>query len=239
MRFNGDTNGDDIVTLTNDLVSTNNTVFSLAEKARSASRISRRIWSYIFEAYGGWQFDDIANTTDFPRARASTVAGQQSYTLPSQALTIRSLEMQDASGDFYNLVPVTEEEIKEVGSNEVDFQQQGGRPAYYQPIGDSFKLYPTPTTTGSQNIRISFDRGIIGFLPTDTTKTPAWDTTFHEMLAVGMALDWATKHPSDRTTTLTNDFNQYVKDIKRLYQARYKEKYPPKLRVRDNMKNYQ
>lgn len=237
MIFNGDINGLDIVTLTNDLASTNNTVYPLTEKARSATRLSRKIWSMIFEAYGGWQYDDVNNTTSFPRARANMVAGQKDYTLPEEAMTIRGIEVERETGTFENLIPMTEEEIREI-SNEVEFMKNAGEPQYYQPIGNSFKLYPTPDTSRTNGIRISFDSDIVSFLPTDTTKTPGWATQFHEMLAVGMALDFIQKNPNSRYQTMKIEFDENARDLKRYYQARYKEKYPPRLKVKDATQNY-
>lgn len=237
MIFNGDTNGNDIVTLTNDLLGVNNVTFPLAEKARSASRMSRRIWSMLFEAYGGWQYDDVNNTTDFPRARASVVAGQKDYSLPTDLATIRGVEFLNGE-TWQNLTPITEEEIKEMGSNEVEFFKNNGTPQYYQPIGNSIKLYPASNIAIPQGMRISFERDIVTFLPTDTTKTPGWNTMFHEMLAVGMALDFLVKNPSKQTQTMREEFDRYSKDLKRYYQARFKEKYPVRIRVADSTRQY-
>jgi hypothetical protein len=237
MIFNGDTNGNDIVTLTNDLLGVNNITFPLAEKARSASRVSRRIWAMIFESYGGWQYDDINNTTDFPRARGNLVVGQKDYSLPLDLSVIRNVEI--LSGEVWqNLNPITEEEILEMGTNEAEFHKVNGTPIYYQPIGSSIKLYPAPDQSVTQGIRISYDRDIVTFLATDTTKTPGWNVMFHEMLAVGMALDFLVKNPSPQTQVMRDEYERYSKDLKRYYLARFKEKYPLKLKVIDSTRLY-
>ena len=239
MRFNGDINGDGVVTVINDIAGTNNTVFPLTQKARTASRVSREIWSLIFEAYGGWQFDDVNNTTDFPRARASTVANQKDYDLPDEALTIRSIEILDDTGTWYFLDPISEAELIKARQSENEFMSDGTKIAYYEPVGTSFKLYPTPTVSGSQNMRISFDRDIVSFLPTDTTRTPGWDSNLHPMLPFGVALDWLTIHPSQKYATVQARYNEYKKSLKRHYQSKFAEKYPPKVKVADNFSSYQ
>jgi len=232
MQYNSGVDEQDIVSLTNDLANTDNTVYSLVQKTRAANKTLRKIWSWIFEAYGGWIYDD-SNNTDFPIATTQIVSSQQDYSIPSEALTVNDLEVKDSSGNWYDLKPITSEEIDKLQA-EKEFFKTNGLPIYYLMISGSFKLFPTPNYTQAASLRISFDRGATTFTSGDTTKTPGFVSQFHDAVAVGMALEWAReKGLNDLLQGLYADWRRYELDIKKFYTVRYYEKYPKRIKVLD------
>ena len=232
MQYNSGADEQDIVSLTNDLANTDNTVYPLTQKTRAANKTLRKIWSWIFEAYGGWLYDD-SNNTDFPIATTQIVSGQQDYSIPSEALTVNDLEVKDSSGNWYDLKPITSEEIDKLQA-EKEFFKTNGLPIYYLMISGSFKLFPTPNYTQAASLRISFDRGATTFTSGDTTKTPGFVSQFHDAVAVGMALEWAReKGLNDLLQGLYADWRRYELDIKKFYTVRYYEKYPKRIKVLD------
>jgi len=232
IQYNSHSDSQDIVSLTNDLANTDNTVYSLVQKTRAANKTLRKIWSWIFEAYGGWIYDD-SNNTDFPIATTQIVSSQQDYSIPSEALTVNDLEVKDSSGNWYDLKPITSEEIDKLQA-EKEFFKTNGLPIYYLMISGSFKLFPTPNYTQAASLRISFDRGATTFTSGDTTKTPGFVSQFHDAVAVGMALEWAReKGLNDLLQGLYADWRRYELDIKKFYTVRYYEKYPKRIKVLD------
>ena len=232
MQYNSGVDEQDIVSLTNDLANTDNTVYSLVQKTRAANKTLRKIWSWIFEAYGGWIYDD-SNNTDFPIATTQIVSSQQDYSIPSEALTVNDLEVKDSSGNWYDLKPITSEEIDKLQA-EKEFFKTNGLPIYYLMISGSFKLFPTPNYTQAASLRISFNRGVTTFTSGDTTKTPGFVSQFHDAVAVGMALEWAKeKGLNDLLQGLYADWRRYELDIKKFYTVRYYEKYPKRIKVLD------
>ena len=232
MQYNSGADEQDIVSLTNDLANTDNVVYPLVQKTRAANKTLRKIWSWIFEAYGGWIYDD-SNNTDFPIATTQIVSSQQDYSIPSEALIVNDLEVKDASGNWCDLIPITSEEIDKLQA-EKEFFKTNGLPIYYLLIGGSFKLFPTPNYTQAASLRISFDRGATTFTSGDTTKTPGFVSQFHDAVAVGMALEWAReKGLNDLLQGLYADWRRYELDIKKFYTVRYYEKYPKRIKVLD------
>jgi len=235
MQYNSHADSQDIVSLANDLASTDNTVYPLAQKTRAANKSMRSIWNWIFEAYGGWVYDD-SNNTDFPVATTTITANQQDYSIPSEALEVTDLEVKDSSGNWHDLAAITKEEIDKLQA-ENEFYKTAGLPLYYMLIAGSFKLFPKSDYTQTASLRCSFTRGVTSFASTDTTKTPGFVSQFHEAVATGMALEWAKdKGITQLQQSLFGDWINYEKAIKKFYSERYYEKYPKRIQVIDEVR---
>lgn len=236
MQFNTDSDSQDIVSLLNDYTGnygdTNHNVFPLKQKTRYANQALKNIWSWIFTSYGGWQFDDANNATDFPSATASLVEDQRDYTLPSDAITIKSVSIKNEAGDWFELAPVTEEAITRKMS-EKEFYETSSTPMYFVPYANSVKIFPAPNYSQASSIRVSYDRGSVLFASTDTTQAPGFDTEFHEAVAVGGALFYCIAKDLPRKNDLMVLWQDYERRIKDTYSRRYQKLFPPQLSVND------
>lgn len=238
MQYNSDSVGNDLVTLCNDLCNTTTLLYPLTEKTRSANRWLSVIWSWILESYNGWEGDD-SNNTDFPIATTTLTSGQADYDIPVDSQTVRDISIYYNGGTLYQKVfPITEEEFISKGISEASIFSTTGTPIYYRPLGSSIKLYPTPSYTMAQGLRVTYDRGLNNFVPTDTTKTPGFASQFHAALATGMALDFALRYGLSSTVDLQNVMNDYQMRIKNFYAKRYQEKYPNIIKLRDDTWDY-
>ena len=239
MIYSGDSDGQDLCTLTDDMVNTTVITYPLQAKTRAANKTLRKVWSWIFSAYGGWQFDDSNNTTTLPIATTTLTVGQLDYDIPSGALTVRGVEILPSGSTVYQRVEeVTEEEIIQAGRTDASLFTSTGVPVYYRPIGNSIKLYPAPNYTIANGLRLTFDSGVISFASTDTTKQPGFVSQFHEVVSVGMALEYARRNNLDSFNFLETDMNRFELDIKDYYSSRYKERFPSKIKTRDLTNNY-
>ena len=240
MIYNGDSNGQDLCTLCDDMVNTTVTLYPLAEKTRAANKTNRMIWTIIFDAYGGWQYDDSNNTTDFPIALTSLNVGQADYDLPSTALTVRDVEILPSSTAtvYQKLIEITQENITELGLSEASIFTSTGVPRYYRPIAGSIKLYPAPNYTVANSLRVTFDRGSTAFLPSSTTQQPGFAPEFHEVIAVGMALEYARRNALSAIQVIQADMEDFKRRIKMYYNARFQEKFPGRINVFDATSEY-
>lgn len=213
------------------------------------NEIQRRVWHTIFMSYGGWQFDD-SNQTDLPAAVATLTSGQTSYAIPSGALTVRGVEIKDASNNWTALQPLTEEEIRDgiytggvsgrissysngaMGS----FLSTSGTPLYYQMVGDSIRIFPAANYTQASSFKVFFDRGTVAFAYTDTTKVPGFASEYHGILPIGASIEYLmVKQPTNPTLgSLNARYQEFQKNIGDYYALRYMQMFPPKLRVRDS-----
>lgn len=239
MVFNSEANNQDLVSLLNDLTGMDNNVYTLNAKTRDMNTANRTIWSWIHEAYGGWMYDDSNNTTDFPTATAALVSSQRDYGLPSDALTVRGVEVKlNGSTVWQKLKPVTEEQIRDIMS-EKQWMSTASQPMYYTAYSNSVRIYPAANYAQSASLRISYDRGTTSFTPSDTTKTPGFASEFHDAVAYGAGAMFAKYKGLPQKNDLDLEWQRWEKKIKSYYSQRWAEMFPARLTVTDSVREYQ
>ena len=248
LPYNGDANGLDLCTLADNMVSSNVYNFPLSMKTVYANEAMRLIWGDIFSAYGGWIFDD-SNNTDLPIATTDLVANQNYYNLPITNLShVVVVEFQNAGGTWIPLSPITIEKIHDNGYADSEFLKTAAVPMFYRLLATGIKLYPPSNFSQSQSLRIHFSRDIVAFVPSDTTKQPGFDPLFHEGVAIRMALRYAQAKGLSVAggvmrggwkTGLLADWFDFEDRLKIHYAERFKQMFPPRIHVRDAVREYQ
>ena len=234
MQFNNNSDNQDILSLVGDATGINTTVH-IQEVTRACNRANKMIWSWIFQSYGGWQYDD-ANQTNSPFATTALVSGQAKYKLPTEALTINSAELKNENGDWEKLYPRPIRAISDKTSEE-EYEDEDGQPRYYALVGEEIKLYPAPDYSQANSIRINFDRGSVSFVSTDTEKDPGFVSEFHEAVADGASCYIAINKKLANVQGLREQWFQWEPKIKQFYSERFGEKYPPAFRKGDFTRN--
>lgn len=237
MQYNSQSEEQDIVTMSEKLVSANSVSFPIKEKTLYANQACRLIWSWIHEAYGGWMYDDN-NNTDFPEATTTLNADQADYALPTEASFINGVSIKDEGGIWHKLQPITLEQIQDIES-ESEFMKTSSIPLYYRMLAKSIKLYPAPNYTQAASLKIHETREISGFSITDTTKKPGFDSQYHEAVPTYMALQYAKINGLSNKNDLMNDWLVYEKIIKSDYRRRFAELFPARITVRDITRDYE
>lgn len=245
--YNSDANNQDICSFADQLVKTNSSSFPIADKTRQANYALRTIWGDIFDAYGGWIYDD-SNLTDLPEATTDLVANQQFYALPVNISQIVGLEFQNVGGTWIPLTPVTLEKIHQNGYAESEFLKTPAVPMFYRPTATGVKLYPPANFSQLQSLRVQISRDISSFSVTDTTKQPGFDPLFHEGVPLFMALQYAKINSlpvaggvmrGGYKTGLLADWFDFETRLKRHYSTRFWQMFPPRIRVEDATRVYQ
>lgn len=232
MQYNSQSDSQDLVSLLNDLTGMDNNVYPLVSKTRDMNTSNRTIWTWIHEAYGGWLYDDSNNTTDFPTATAALVSGQRDYTLPSDLLSVKGLEVKTQGGVWQELVPLTEEQIRDHMS-EKEFMITASQPMYYTPYANSVRIYPAANYAQSASIRVSYDRGSTSFVSTDTTKSPGFASQFHDAVAFGAAVTYGMYKNLPQLKGLELKWQDFENRIKKYYGMRWAEMFPARITVED------
>lgn len=193
----------------------------LKEFTRYANRANRKIWHWIFMSQGLWQYDD-SNETDLPQAVANLVSGTAKYALPTDALTVRRIEIKNESGDWDEVLPITEKDI--VGGIE-DYYESDNTPVEYRLIGNTIELFPAPNYASTGGLKVYFDRDSSDFAYTDTIKTPGFASPYHDLVAIGASLEWLkAKRPDTNTLAqLKEDWLRGEIEIKDFYSNRNKD----------------
>lgn len=246
MQYNSQSQSQDIVTMADRLVKTDVNSFPLIDKTLYANEAMRHIWSWIYQSYGGWIYDD-KNYTDFPEATSNIVSAQRDYALPTNSAGIYGVECL-INGVWTKLEPITLEQIQQTGS-EGDFLSTSGNPRFYRLVSSSIKLYPTPNFSTSSALKVIYNRDVSAFATDDTTKTPGFDTLYHEAVPTYMAYKYAEINTLSNVVSLAKNWDGnesvtgreggYKARIKRDYGQRFKEMFPARITVRDATQEYQ
>lgn len=246
MQYNSNTNNQDLCSLADLMAKSNSTSFPIKEKTIYANMGMREIWSWIFESYGGWHYDD-SNYTDLPEATTELIANQKQYSLPIESAHLLGVAFKDASGVWTQLKPITLEKIQEYGAED-EFENIAGNPQYYRPISNGFKVYPAANFSQDDSIKINVSRDISVFEITDTTKTPGFVATFHEAIATFMALKHCKINSKPQYPGLQLDWDGdeartgreggFKLRIKTFYGNQFRQMFPPAFNRPDIIEDY-
>jgi len=164
--------------------------YSPTNKRRNMNIAYRDVCSIIWESDGGWRYDD-SNATDLPKANTTLVHNQQDYSLPSTAQQVDRVEILDSEGNYIKLKPL---DMNEVTTGLPEFLGgNSGTPLYYELVGRSVLLYPTPASgyvTLASGLQIYVDRDITDLALTATTTEPGFASSFHRILSYAAAIDF-------------------------------------------------
>ena len=188
------------------------------------NRVGHRVWHTIFMSTGNWAYDD-GNETDLPQAVTDLTSGTAKYALPPTALTVQRIELKNSAGLWYELSPITTQEIPiAVG----EFYKTSGQPTFYRLIGNTIELFAAPSYNSTGGLKVYFDRDSVNFVYTDTTKTPGFASPYHEIIPIMASVEWLkVKQPTSPTLPgLIQDQLRIEKSIKDFYGKRFKNKVP-------------
>lgn len=222
------------------LSKSNSVSFPIEEKTIYANQAIKIILSWIHEAYGGWLYDDN-NNTDFAEATTTLTSGQVDYSLPDGNLKVQgvSIKTQGSTGTFYPLIPITLEQINDTGTSEAYFYSTAAQPKYYRLLAKSIKIYPAANYSVSNGIKLYESREATLFTTTDTTKTPGFDANYHEGVPTFMAMQYAKINQLPNKNDLINDWLLFEQRLKKDYSQRFAEMFPPRITVRDYLRENQ
>lgn len=188
------------------------------------------IWSWIFQSYGGWTYDD-SNQTDLPESTTNLVAGQSKYALASNMLTINRVEVTDSAGNVVRATPLPQEHVEHIGlSTFSSVLGSSASPQFYRVTDGIIELFPTPSQSVTDGLAVYFERDSVQFASTDTTKTPGFASPFHRLVPVGTSIRWyKIKQPNSATLKeLKEEWAKGEEELRAYYTQRWRD-YRPKL----------
>lgn len=248
MVFNGDANGQDIYSIARKFAGKATTIsFPIKDAVMYANMGLREIWGIIFAAYAGWHYDDN-NNTDLPEATGQLNANETFVALPVDSHHLLSVAYKDTGGNWNPVKPITIEQINDMGYAENEFMNTPGNPVYYRPVANGFKPYPAANFTQAASWGIWISRDVSAFTVTDTSKQPGFDSTLHEGLSIYMALQHSKinqlpqaggRMKNGSYTGLMLDWSGFSDRITNFYANRFRQLFPPHIRHRDVVREYQ
>lgn len=182
------------------LTKTNATSFPSADMIVLANNAMDRVASLIMQSDGRWQFDDTNQpssdqgdgTGGLPIATTALVSAQQNYTFAVNFLNVERVELKDEDGNWRKLQPIDQADVYD--QSITDFMTGGGTPAYYDKLGNSVLLYPTPDYSQSASLKVYYSRPPIVIQSSDissTTTKPGFNSLYHDLIALWVSYDYA------------------------------------------------
>ena len=237
--FNSNTDSQDIVSLVGDLTNTDTTQYPLKAITRAVNKWNKQVWTWIYEAYGGWKYQD-SNDSGEPYADVNAVANTSKIAIPTATTAITGFGYLDTTTDEYRkLQPITLDQIEQKGWTLSTFMSTPSTPLFYLPLGNSIYVFPALNASVTNGYRVYLDRASTSFASTATTTTPGFMSEFHEVLAVGAAYEFAKRKGLTNKNDLLADLQSYEKRIKDFYSSRYAELFPPRVTVDDAVREFE
>ena len=131
------------------------------------------------------------------------------------------------------LIPFDEKDIYNQPLS--DFLSGTGVPQFYDKVGNSLFLYPTPSYTLANGLKLYFERGPSYFTTSDTTKTPGFNPLFHRLCSLWAAYDYAYINQLGATDRLLQSIATMENQLTEHYSLRDKDEH---VRLRARPTNY-
>jgi hypothetical protein len=211
----------EILTETRRLTKTNSNTYPTSEITNSANRSLDREVALIRQSEGRWQWDD-SNNTDYPEATTAISDGVNNYTLDPTHYRIERVEVKDTNGIWTRLIPFDE---KDVPGSLTEFRDEEGTPRYYDKKGNSLLLTPTPDYSQGASLKVIYQRGPSYFTASDTTKTPGFNTLFHQLVPLWCAYDYALINQMDIRADLEKEIYKMEAQLIDYYSLRDKDEH--------------
>jgi len=189
------------------------------------------IVSDILDSDTRWQWDDT-NRTDFPIGMNTLVDGQRDYTLEVDHLKILSVEVKDATGQYYKLEPIDLQDLREKDITPTEFYKTNGLPQFYDKIANSILLYPQPDVAGGvvtadNGLKVHFQRGAEYFTASDTTRVPGFASLYHKLVPLLASFDYALANDMiDKANLLNGRIQEERRNLKNFFSKRDKDRKP-------------
>ncbi|MDD4110223.1 MAG: hypothetical protein PHS54_01570 [Clostridia bacterium] len=199
--------------------STATSSYAIADKTRNINSWYDKAASIIIKSDDRWEWDDN-NQTGLPIGTNDLVANQQDYEISgADFLKILKVEIKDSSGNWNPLTPISLDDKRSVSMT--DYKKTAGTPDEYDKFGNSIFLYPKPSSTITDGLKVFYQRNVSHFTTADTTKVPGFAEMFHKYLSYGAALDYAIAHTmNNKINILVPLIQQMENDIREYYSTR-------------------
>lgn len=212
---------------------TNDTSYPRLDKTARVNSSLEELVGQIVSADGIWEWDDT-NQTDMPTGTGTLIEGQELYTFASEYLKIKRMKVKDINGKWILLKQLDPQDLEQSG---ISIEQYFGRdssdnpikgvPLYYDILGDSFRLYPAPTSTSvtlASGLKTDFVRTAVLFTPVSTTAAdsaePGLPSSSHVLLAYMAALPYCITYHQNRVAIYQNKINEMTDALLKFYARR-------------------
>jgi len=234
MVFNDPTTGQGICQDIDFMIGTDSTSYPIEQKTRNINNAYDKVSSLIMRSDAKWEWDDN-NFNTLPVGTTDLLDGQADYEISdADFLEILRVEIVQQNGDFLFGTPISYEDRFGVAMTE--WAKTPGQPLYYDKVGNSLILYPTPNFSYEGGVRVYFKRNPSYFTVADTTKEPGFARTFHKLLSYYAAIDYCIANALEKKMkVLYGEAQKMEKNLQDFFSSRARD---AKVRFQTARENY-
>lgn len=168
------------------LTNTNTTTYTNADLDASLNSYYDIMVGEILDSMDEWDFQGEYATTDL-------VASQQEYSLPTDILKIKRVEITYDGTTWYEALPedLNEKQYDSGSVSRINDNYDQSEPKY-DLMDNSLFLKPVPTTAVTAGLKIWYEKNVTHL--SAVTDEPNIARPFHKALAYGAAIDWLDKY---------------------------------------------
>lgn len=170
LKYNSDSDSQDVITEINSICNSDNNSYPLKDKARRINLALDRFFTLAFQAGGQWPYDD-PNRDTVPVETINIVSGTQSYnigTFTSEILGILRVEMIDNNSADYVLERLDRANYPNISLLDL-VTTDGGIPSKYDLVGEYIYLYDKPNFSKTSGLKFYIERNKVAIASTATT----------------------------------------------------------------------
>ena len=201
---------DEIKALIDDLVDTSTQTYPNDRKVRAINKAQDKIVNTIINNDGMNEFDDDGYS-DLSEGFIDITSGVNDYSISedenfAELLFVNTILIKDRSGEY--------KKIRRIKTSDKEFEvfldgnsDENGEPIFYRITGKRIILSPKPDYSSTNGIKVLFVRKPKKVSITDTTRELSIPSTFHYLVALECAYDYARSKRMDNKNDLLNEIN--------------------------------
>ena len=182
----------------------------------------------IFRSGGTWNFDD-SNHTDYPIVTANIVADQQDYSFTEDGssnliLDIHKVMYKTDTTDYVTLTPRDQQRTTTV--NDRFSNGETGTPVEYDKTANGIFLYPIPSLSVTNGLKLFINREASYFTASDTSTKAGFSGLYHRYLVLHPAYNYAMTHGLSNRRDVQEQLLLMEQDISEHYARRARDEKP-------------
>jgi hypothetical protein len=214
MQFNPATEYNSMVKAIDDLVDTNVSKYTLAQKARAVNSGLDKAYSVLFNSVDTKNFDDH-NFAKLPQGTYDITIGERNLTVykdeeGAEILKIYKVFARNSNGDAYELEA---KDIRQDDAYAIAYGDDTGVIQAYDWVGTSMVFDVTPEATIANGLKIFYMRNASYFTEADTTKEPGLPALFHDYLVYYASWQYAMTKGLQRKNDLKAELDALAKGL--------------------------
>ena len=213
MQYNGNADGQDLVSDIDFWASSNATTYPIADKTRNANFALSRISAKIMQFDRTWKHVS-SNIITIPVASTDLVAGLDNYSFATTHLKILRVRVVGRDGKKRTLIARDRRLMSD------DLLNATGDPTHYDKIGASLMPLPVPNYSATAGLEIEYQPGADYFEVTDTEKEPGFNADYHRLVSLYAARDYAALFAKDRLLVIDTEIQRMEADLKQYMEQR-------------------